>query len=306
MTTVTALPTLTDAGARVLDFRQDFRRRGTPPRRKRKSVLVSLLRPLAAAVIVVALPTGLVYWVLTAPMFRLRNIHVGGGHVGGNLGAPSQRVEISWVRQSLAPYQGRNLVRLSLADATARLQRNPWIASVEIEKELPDGLRVKVAERRAVALLLSGETLAYADQDGRPIAPVATPAELDEARKAGLLVVSFVRDPHPDGRPDRHPDDIATALKVAAELGRVQPDWAAKLAQIEVLGEEDFRLHTDALPFPLLVTAGQVGPKVQRLVELLPQLSQRYSRIEAVDLRFSRRIVIQPALQAPQAGGAGA
>jgi len=52
---------------------------------------------------------------------------------------------------------------------------------------------------------------------------------------------------------------------------------------------------------------------VQRLVELLPQLSQRYSRIEAVDLRFSRRIVVQPAiqpsqpaLQAPQAGGAGA
>jgi cell division septal protein FtsQ len=297
--------TLPDTGARVLDFRQDFRRRGTPPRRKRKSVLLALLRPLAAAVIVVALPTGLVYWVLTAPMFRLRNIDVGMG--------PSRRVNTAWVRQTLASLKGRNLVRLSLADTTARLQRNPWIEKVEIEKELPDGLRVKVAERRAVALLLSGETLAYADEDGRPIAPVATPAELDEARKAGLLVVSFVREPHPAGNPDGHPDDIAAALKVAAELGRVQPDWAAKLAQIEVLGEEDFRLRTDALPFPLLVTAGQVGPKVQRLVELLPQLSQRYSRIEAVDLRFSRRIVVQPAiqpsqpaLQAPQAGGAGA
>jgi hypothetical protein len=215
------------------------------------------------------------------------------------------------VRQTLAPLKGRNLVRLSLADTTARLERNPWIEKVEIEKELPDGLSVKVAERRAVALLLSGKTLAYADPDGRPIAPVATPAELDEARKAGLLVVSFVRDPHSEGRLD----GMAAALKVAAELGRVQPDWAAKLAQIEVLGEEDYRLHTDALPFPLLVTAGQVGPKVQRLVELLPQLSQRYSRIEAVDLRFSRRIVVQPSqssqssqsvLPAPQAGGAGA
>ena len=302
MTTVTTLP---DTGARVLDFRQDFRRRGTPPRRKRKNILLVLLRPLAVAVIVVALPTGLVYWVLTAPMFRLRNIDVGVG--------PSRRVNTAWVRQTLASLKGRNLVRLSLADTTARLESNPWIEKVEIEKELPDGLKVKVAERRAVALLLSGETLAYADQDGRPIAPVATPAELEEARKAGLLVVSFVRDSHADGRPANHPDDIAAALKVAAELGRVQPDWAAKLAQIEVLGEEDFRLHTDALPFPLLVTAGQVGPKVQRLVELLPQLSQRYSRIEAVDLRFSRRIVVQPAiqpsqsaLQASQAGGAGA
>ena len=104
-------------------------------------------------------------------------------------------------------------------------------------------------------------------------------------------MVSFARDPHPANPAGV---GVAAALKVAAELGRVQPDWAAKLAQIEVLGEEDFRLHTDALPFPLLVTAGQVGPKVQRLVELLPELTQRYTRIEAVDLRFSRRIVVQP------------
>jgi len=281
------LAALPGPSGRVLPFRQDshqdprhdFRRRRTPPRRRRKSLLVSLLRPLAVAVVVVALPSGLVLWVLTAPLFRLRTVEVGG---------PSRRVASAWVRQVLAPLQGRNLVRLSLADATARLQSNPWIEKVEIQKELPAGLRVKLAERRPVALLLSGQNLAYADDAGRPIAPLATPGELEEARKSGLLVVSFARDPHPTGV------GVAAALKVAAELGRVQPDWAAKLAQIEVLGEEDFRLHTDALPFPLLVTAGQVGPKVQRLVELLPELTQRYTRIEAVDLRFSRRIVVQP------------
>ncbi len=283
------LPGPSGPAGRVLEFRHDarhdlrpdFRRRGTPPRRRRKSFLVSLLRPLAIAVAVVALPSGLVLWVLTAPLFRLRTVEVSG---------PSRRVAPAWVRQVLAPLQGRNLVRLSLADATARLQSNPWIEKVEIEKELPAGLRVKLAERRPVALLLSGQNLAYADDAGKPIAPVTTPGELEEARKAGLLVVSFVREPRPVGL------GVAAALKVAAELGRVQADWAAKLARIEVLGEEDFRLHTDALPFPLLVTAGQVGPKVQRLVELLPELTQRYTRIEAVDLRFSRRIVVQPAL----------
>ena len=143
-----------------------------------------------------------------------------------------------------------------------------------------------MAERKPVALLSAGGGLAYADSAGRAIAPVATPAELEEARRAGLLVVSFSQGPHPDG--------MAAALKVAAELGRVQPTWAAKLARIEVLGEGDFRLQTEALPFPLLVTSGQVGPKVQRLVELLPELSRRYPRIETVDLRFSRRIVVQP------------
>ncbi|MFP5284167.1 MAG: hypothetical protein ACLGI9_00350, partial [Thermoanaerobaculia bacterium] len=60
------------------------------------------------------------------------------------------------------------------------------------------------------------------------------------------------------------------------------------------LGEQDFRLHTGSLRFPLLVTRGQVGPKVKRLTELLPQLDRRYPAIRAVDLRFSRRIVVQP------------
>jgi hypothetical protein len=111
--------------------------------------------------------------------------------------------------------------------------------------------------------------------------------------------VSFRGAPHPNG--------MAAALHVAAEVGRVDPNWAAKLAQIEVLGEEDFRLRTDALPFPLLVKEGEVAAKLQRLSTLLPELARRYPKIEAVDLRFSRRIVVQPAKSAaPETGGAGA
>ena len=102
------------------------------------------------------------------------------------------------------------------------------------------------------------------------------------------MVVSFVH------RELSASDGVAGALEVAGELGRVQPDWAAALSRIEVLGEQDFRLHTDALRFPLLVTRGQVGPKVEKLKELLPELDRRYPAIQAVDLRFSRRIVIQP------------
>ena len=295
VSTVSVLPP--GAGGRVLDFR----RRGTPPRRRRKSLLVKLVKPLAAAVGLVALPVGVVAWVLTAPLFRLRDIDV-----REPKGTPG-RVTAAAVRQALAPLQGRNLVRLSLADAAARVASNPWIASVEFAKDLPHGLRVRVSERRPIALLLAGSDLVFADAEGRAIAPVATPAELEAARKAGLLVVSFRGAPRANG--------MAAALKVAAELGRVEPNWSAKLAQIEVLDEEDFRLRTDALPFPLLVKEGEVAPKLQRLVTLLPELARRYPKIDAVDLRFSRRIVVQPAVVQPanaalpapaRAGGAGA
>lgn len=257
----------------------DFRRAGAPPRRKRRNPFLALLRPLAVSLGLVAVPAGLVTWVVTSPRFDLKDLHVE---------AATPRIPAAALRGSLASFQGENLVLLPLANVEATIRRNPWVDSVEIAKELPDRLRIEVTERRPVALLEKGGALVYADQEGRPIAPVGD--ELQVARKAKLVVVSFVH------RELSASDGVAGALEVAGELGRVQPDWAAALSRIEVLGEQDFRLHTDALRFPLLVTRGQVGPKVEKLKVLLPELDRRYPAIQAVDLRFSRRIVVQPAL----------
>lgn len=260
----------------------DFRRAGAPVRRKRRNPFLALLRPLAVSLGLVAVPAGLVTWVVTSPRFDLRDLAVGAG---------TPRIPASWMRETLASFQGGNLVLLPLGSIEDAIRRNPWVDTVEMSKELPDRLRIEVTERRPVALLeksTGGGGLVYADQEGRPIAPVG--GELEAARKARLVVVSFVH------RELSASDGVAGALEVAGELGRVQPDWAAALSRIEVLGEQDFRLHTDALRFPLLVTRGQVGPKVEKLKELLPELGRRYAAIQAVDLRFSRRIVVQPAL----------
>ncbi|MES1243003.1 MAG: FtsQ-type POTRA domain-containing protein [Acidobacteriota bacterium] len=255
----------------------DFRRAGAPVRRKRRNPFLALLQPLAVSLGLVAVPAGLVTWVVTSPRFDLRDMAVEAG---------TPRVPASTLRAALGSFQGENLVLLRLGNVEAAVRRNPWVDTVEIEKELPDRLRIEVTERRPVALLEQKGGLVYADEEGRSIALVG--AELEAARKAKLVVVSFVH------RGLSASDGVAGALEVAGELGRVQPDWAAALSRIEVLGEQDFRLHTDALRFPLLVTRGQVGPKVEKLKVLLPELDRRYPEIQAVDLRFSRRIVVQP------------
>lgn len=296
------------ASGRVLDFR----RRPTPPRRRRQSVLASLLRPFATAFLVVAVPLAAGAWVLGSPRFALREVAVEG----------SDRIPATWVRNAVAPLVGRNLVALPLDAVTGRLERHPWIASLAVEKELPDRLRIAVTERKPVALLAVGsiggsggsgrsgpgaaEALVYADMAGRPIAPVAPGDDT-----AGLLVVQIsekapgaatgATDPavRKAGRKSAG-GGVARALAVAGELGRVNPTWAAGLTRVEVLSEEDFRLETRALPFPLLVRRGQVVEKVRRLEALLPELGRRYARLDGVDLRFSRRIVVQPA--APSSG----
>lgn len=260
----------------------DFRRAGAPPRRKRRNPLLALLRPLAFSLGLVAVPAAVVTWVATSPRFDLHHVDVD---------AATARISAGDLQGAVARFEGENLVLLPLRNIERAIRANPWVATVAIEKELPDRVHIEVTERRPVALMERGDRLVYADEDGRPIAPV-TPVipegRPDAARRTGLVVVSFA---HPRLSAS---DGVAGALEVAGELGRVQPDWAAALSRIEVLGEQDFRLHTDALRFPLLVTRGQVGPKVEKLKDLLPELDRRYPVIRSVDLRFSRRIVVQP------------
>lgn len=256
-------------GGRVLPFR----RRPLLPRRRRRSMLLALLRPLATALAVVALPLALATWVVTSPRFALRRLEVEG----------TGRVAEPGVRRSLSPLFGENLVTLPFSAVASLVAQNPWVASVEMEKDLPDGLKLRLAERRAVCLVLAaGGALAYADLEGRSIAPV--PAG---ERPAGMLVVRGAT-PGSGG--------VARALGVAGDLSRANADWAASLEEVEVLGEEDFRLRTRSLPFPLYVRSRHVRSKVPILEQLLPELGRRYTAFEAIDLRFSRRIVVEPAV----------
>jgi cell division protein FtsQ len=263
----------TGTGGRVLDFK----RRQAPPRRRKRSLWLALARPLTTALALIALPSGLVAWVLTSSRFCLHELAVEGTH----------RVPAEQVRRSLAPLRGENLVRLPLARVEALLADQPWIESVEIEKILPDRVRVAIRERRPVALLAGpGGTLAWADALGHSIAPVV-PGDPRE----GFLVIDLT------GAAARPPEAMAKALGAAVELKKANSDWASSLVQVDVLGDEDLRLHLRDLPFPLLLRSIDLVSKVHRFEALLPELGRRYTALQSVDLRFPRRIIIQPAVQ---------
>jgi hypothetical protein len=264
-----------------------FRRRAVKPPRRRRSLTLRLLKPLAGAVALVGGPAGLAVWALASPRFALADVAVTG----------SERVPAAWVRERLAPLTGRNLLRLPLVDVDRALAGHPWIATVEVSKRLPDALAVTVVERRPAALVVRGGARWWADADGRAIAPVGE----GEATGDLLLVTRAVGDgavERPEGVAgwaDTAPSDVPLALGLAGELASCRPDWAAGLTWVEALSDDDARLHSSALPFPLVVTAGRIAPPARRLAELLPEIARRYGQPAAVDLRFSRRIVIQPA-----------
>ncbi len=256
------------------------RHRGPRIRHSRRPPLVRLARTFLVAAAVVGLPLASVLWVGRSPVFALRELDVQ---------SDGARVSEAWVRRTLEPALGWNLPRLPLDWVGAALRRHPWVETAALTKELPDRLRVRVTEKREVALERGEDAYRYLDARGEPIVAF-DPA--DEGDAVDLPLVSAAS-PELDLRP---------ALELGHEIAEVAPRWAAGLSEIEVLGERDFRVWSDALPFPLLVRSGTLAAKVSRLEELLPEIRRRYHGVEAVDLRFARRIILQPSART-SAGG---
>ncbi len=258
-------------GAAAVDNVVPFkRRRGPRVARTRRHPALRLLRPLAGAVALVGSPLALVLWLLWSPQLALAEVEVSGG----------PRVSADWVSRTLEPELGKSLLLLPLARAEERLVAHPCLRTVALRKRLPRTLVVKVEERRAVALVRQGRELAFLDREGQPIAPF-------DARlgSSDLPMVT---------RADPGVTNLRYALDMVEEIGRTRPDWGAGLSEVEVLGEEGCRVFTESLPFPLLVKTGDFENKARRLETLLPQIIERYGSVAALDLRFERRIILQP------------
>lgn len=276
-----------------------FRRRAVKPQRRSRSKAVRWLKPFATAVLVVGLPASALTWLVSSPRFRVAHLEIEGTDSG----------LVAWVRQRLGPFDGENLLVLPLSRVSRELGEHPWIEALEISKQLPDRLRVVIHERRPEALVDRGGRLFYADGSGRPIAPVAPGGTEDPAAPAGTASADAPSEAATG--PAEPPAGVSAAgllrvvgpaavegvpgaLSIRRELVRVQPQWGTGVTEVEVLSDEDFRLHTTALPFPLLVRAGDVEPKIRDLEALLPQLLDHYGELAAVDLRFRRRIIVEP------------
>ena len=247
-----------------------FRRRRLVVPHRRRSRTQVLLQPFLLAVVLVGLPITLALWIYTSPQFLLGEVHIG----------TTEQVSTADVAEALGHLRGRHLLGLSLADVEGKLVANPWIKSATIRKELPNRLVVQIQERQPAALLRQGSELLYVDSEGFVI------GVYDPAGEVDLLLLSEAGGAQLN---------VAEALTVAADLVRLAPALSRGLSEIEALGLGDYKIHSEGLDFPILLRAGEVAAQIIKLEKLLPEIARRFSEVEAVDLRFSRQIVIQPA-----------
>jgi cell division protein FtsQ len=161
-----------------------------------------VVRRAAPAVVVAAIAGGLGYgawsgyrFITTSPRFAIDTIEVRGAHTL----SPEQ------IRERVPVAPGDNLFTADLAAIEAALEREPWIADVEVRRRLPRAIEIDVREREAAARVdLDGIYLA--DRDGQ----IFKRARVDLGEGEGLPVITGV------GRADL----AAGAAPVSARIRR--------------------------------------------------------------------------------------
>ena len=212
------------------------------------------------------------YAVLRSPWLSVQQVSVQGAHTLDE----ASLVDISRL-------YGKNMIRLPVDEARARLLEVPQVRSVSIARDWPQGVTIRVEEREPAAFWSVGGRDYVVDADGfvlaagAPSGPAPRIVEPDSTRVMG-----------PGDRV--HPDAVALAERIFKESPRILGQSVDRLEYAAGIGV------TAVFSNGTRVTFGDERAydyKVAVLSKLLDQLQGRAIKPRAVDLRFGERVTYE-------------
>jgi cell division protein FtsQ len=225
---------------------------------------------LAAAFAVVAI---LVWRHVQSSRFAVQTIEVQGA-------VHTPRAAIDAVSQQ---YVGLNLFQIDIARVQRDLGGLPWVSRIDIEKKLPDTLRIKIAERSPVALVRDGDRLLYVDDHGVGFAELSPSVGDDD-----LPLVS-----------EAHGEELVRSVALLRTLRTTDPQIYARISEIRPIPPRGFALFDRNLNAFVYANAEDASAKWRSLYAVLE--AEHGPKIQYADLRFADRLVIKPVSQtAPQ------
>lgn len=172
-------------------------------------------------------------------------------------------------------YVGVNLFQIDIARVQADLGGLGWISGIDIEKKLPDTLRIKITERTPVALVRRGEQLSYADERGIPFAALSPLAGDDD-----LPLITDASGP-----------ELARAVALLRDLRSGDREIYSRISEVRPVPPRGFAMFDRELGAFVYADASDVSAKWRSLYAILR--SENNPRIEYADLRFADRVIVK-------------
>jgi len=187
---------------------------------------------------------------------------------------------------------GRSVVRVPLAERRAALESIPWVEQADVQRVLPNRIRVEITERTPVAFLRTASDLSLVDSHG---VILDRPAEADFR----FPVVSGIGESVPrEGREQR----MNLYVQFMKDIELSQPGADDHVSEADLSDVSDLRATLTGLgsepasASPVLVHFGDsdFGNRYHLLTQNIEQWRASAGSVDSVDLRFARQVVVNP------------
>ncbi len=184
---------------------------------------------------------------------------------------------------------GRNIFFVPLAQRKTQLEQIPWVESASVMRFVPNRLKVEIHERTPVAFARVGSRILLTDA-------VGTLMELPSRKKYSFPVIVGMNSGEP-------PSTRAARMKiyndVVSQLDAGGAHYSQELSEIDLTDPDDVKVMANNRSGEVLVHLGSANylDRYKIYVTHLQEWQQQFDKLESVDLRYDRQIIVNPDLQ---------
>ena len=172
-------------------------------------------------------------------------------------------------------YTGLNLFQIDIDRVQRDLGGLGWVRRIDIEKKLPDTLRIKITERKPVALLRTGQELRYVDAEAAAFAQLSPSVGDDD-----LPLIT-----------DAQGAELARSVGLLTSLRQRDRALYARISEVWPIAPRGFALYDRELGAVVYANAEDISAKYRNLRALLR--AENDPKIEYADLRFADRVIVK-------------
>lgn len=178
---------------------------------------------------------------------------------------------------------GASLLRIPLRDIKERLKKNPWVKEVQIDKDYPDKLIIRVIERKPVALVEaeSGQRYLLVDADNFIITSIS------DVSKSKLPVIQEIETSGKEVGETLSSKNLSNAIKAYQSL---YPSLKKSITIIRAVSPDELYFYVEGIEI-LYGEAKDIEKKNRVLKDFL---SKKDERIIFIDVRVPSHPVKRP------------
>ena len=181
---------------------------------------------------------------------------------------------------------GRNVFFIPLDQRQKQLEQIPWVEAASVMRFAPDLIKIQIHERTPVAFARLGSKILLVDAGGVLM-------ELSTKKKYSFPVIVGMSGGEPlSTRAAR----MRIYNDLVRELDSSGGHYSRDLSEVDLSDPEDVKVLTDDADGEVLVHLGSSNylDRFKIYVAHLREWRQQFQKLESVDLRYQRQIIVNP------------